>query len=63
MGDEVGHSVFPCVENPDLVLLETGDLESRKDYRLTQCGSRQAIQARPDHPNIVVSPKDLESNM
>ena len=32
--------------------------------RLAECGSRQAIQARPDHPNRMVSPSGgLPSNM
>ena len=33
-------------------------------HRLAECGRRQAIQARPDHPNTVVSPSGgLPSNM
>ena len=33
-------------------------------HRLTECGRRQAIQARPNHPNRVVSPSGaLPSNM
>ena len=33
-------------------------------HRLAECGRRQAIQARPDHPNRVVSPSGgLPSNM
>ena len=33
-------------------------------HRLAECGHRQAIQARPDHPNRVVSPSGgLPSNM
>ena len=32
-------------------------------HRLAECGRRQAIQARPDHPNRVVSPSGgLPSN-
>ena len=33
-------------------------------HRVAECGRRQAIQARPDHPNRVVSPSGgLPSNM
>ena len=43
------------MENLDLVYQET---------RPGECGSRQAIQAKPDHPNRVVSPfRGLPSNM
>ena len=46
----------PTVENPDLILQETGDCQGPAHYRLAECGSIQAIQARPDHPERVVSP-------
>ena len=36
----------------------------KAQHRLAECGRRQAIQARPDHPNRVVSPSGgLPSNM
>ena len=39
-------------------------LKSLTHSRLAECGSRQAIQTRPDHPNRVVSPsRGLPSNM
>ena len=47
--------MYPSVENPDLVFQETGDSQSLTHSRLAECGSRQAIQARPDHPYRVVS--------
>ena len=41
----------PAVENPNLVFQATGDSQGP-----AECGSIQTIQARPDHPDIVVSP-------
>ena len=55
-GGEVRSSVCPSVENPDLVLQETGNSQSPTHSRPDECGSRPAIQARLDHPNTVVSP-------
>ena len=55
-GDEVGFTLCPSVENPDLVFLETGDIQSPTHSRPAECGSRQTFQTRPDHPNRVVSP-------
>ena len=46
----------PLVENPDLVYHKTGYPQSPTHSRLAECGSRQAIKARPDHPDRVVSP-------
>ena len=46
----------PIVKNLDLVHKETSDSQSPTHPRLAERGSRQAIQARPDHPNRVVSP-------
>ena len=63
-GDEVGPSVCPSVEDPDLVFRKTGDFQRWTHSRLAECGSRQAIQARPDHPDTVVSPpKGLPINV
>ena len=53
---EVGSTVCPLVENPDLVYHKTGDPQSPTHSRPAECGSRQANQARPDHPDRVVSP-------
>ena len=43
---------------------ETSDPQSPIHSRLTECGSRQAIQTGPDHPNRMVSPSSgLPNNM
>ena len=52
---DVGSTVCPIVNNPDLVLQETGNSQGPIYSRPAECGSRQAIQARPDHPKRVVS--------
>ena len=48
--DEVGPSVCPSVKNPDMALHEAGYSQSPTHSRMAEYGSRQAIQARPDHP-------------
>ena len=48
---EVGPPLCPSVENPDLVLPETGDSESPTHPRLSKCDSGQAIQVGSDHPD------------
>ena len=53
---EVGPTVCPTVENPDLVLPATGDSKSPTYPRPSKCYSRQTIQAGSDHPNRVVPP-------
>ena len=61
---EVGSTLCPIVENLDLVYQEASDSQSLTHSRPAERGSRQAIQARPDHPNGVVSPsRGLPSNM
>ena len=61
---EVGSTLCPTVENHNLVYQETGDSKSPTHTRPTECGSRQAIQTRPDHSNRVVSPsRGLPNNM
>ena len=47
---EVRPSVSPTVENPDLVLQKTGISQGTTHSSLTECGSRQAIQAGPNQP-------------
>ena len=48
----------------DLMCQETSNSQSPTHSRLAECGSRQAIQARPDHQNRVVSPsRGLPINM
>ena len=48
-GDEVGPSVCPSVENPDLVYRKTCYSQSLTHSRPADCGSRQGVQARLDH--------------
>ena len=63
-GDEVGPSVWPSVENPDLVHQERGNSQSSTHPRPAECDSRQAIQARSDHPDRVVSSsRDVPGHM
>ena len=52
---EVGPTLCPTVGNLDLVYQKTSDSQSPTYSRPAECGSRQAIQARPDHPDRVVS--------
>ena len=40
-GDEVGTSLCPSVENPDLVYQETGNTQSSTHLRPVKCDSRQ----------------------
>ena len=47
---EVGPSVCLSLENPDLVIQETGDSQCPTHSRPAECDSR------PDHPDRVVSP-------
>ena len=64
IGDEVGPSVFPSVENPDLVYQKTGNSQSPTHPRPAEYDSRLTIQTRPVHSNrMVPSPKGLPSNM
>ena len=55
---EVGPTLFfpPMMKNLDLVYQETSNSQSPTHSRPAECGSRQAIQTRPDHLNRVVSP-------
>ena len=53
---EVGPTLCPTMGNFDLVYLKSSNSQSPTQPRLAEHGSRQAIQARPDHPNRVVSP-------
>ena len=63
-GDEVGPSVCPFVENPDLVYQQTGNPQSSTHPRPAECDSRQAIQTRPNHSHrMVPSPRGLPSHM
>ena len=55
-GNEVGSTVCSTVENLDLVFPATSDPKSPTYPWPTKCNSRQAIQAKPDHPNRMVPP-------
>ena len=55
-GDEEGPSFCPPVGKPDLVCQKAGYPQSPTHSRPADCGNRQAIQARPDHSNRVVTP-------
>ena len=51
------------MENLDLVRQKSSNSKSPTHSRPAECGHRQAIQARPDHPNRVISPSGgLPSN-
>ena len=60
---EVGPTLCFTMGNLDLVHQKSSNSQSLTHSRPAECGSRQAIQARPDHPNRMVSPSgDLPSN-
>ena len=61
---EVGLTICPSVENPDVVFQKTGDSQSPTHSRPAECGSRQAIHAGPDYTDRMVSPsRGLPVNM
>ena len=43
-----------------MVYQEASDSQSPTHSRPAECGSRQAIQARPDHPDRVVPPNNMQ---
>ena len=52
------------MENLDLMHQKSSNSQSLTHSRPAESGSRQTVQARPDHPNRMVSPSgDLPSNM
>ena len=51
---EVGHTLCPAMENLDLVYQTSSNSKSSTHSGLAERGSRQAIQARPDHSNRMV---------
>ena len=54
----------PPLENPDLVLQESGDSQTPTNSRPAEYHSRQAIQAMPDDPDRTVPPsRGLPGNM
>ena len=53
---EVGPILCPTMENLDLVYQKANISQSPTHSRLAERNSRQAVQARPDHSNGVVSP-------
>ena len=61
---EVGPTLCSTMENLDLVYQKSSNSQSLTHSRPAERGSRQAIQARPDHPNRVVSPsRGIPDNM
>ena len=61
---EVGHTLCPTMEDLDLVHQTSSNSKSPTYSRVAECGSRQAIQARPDHSNrMVPSPRGFPSYM
>ena len=55
-GNEVGPTVCPTMEDLDLVFPATSDPKSPTYPWPFKCDSRQAIQAKSDHPNRMVPP-------
>ena len=54
---EVGPTVCPTVENPELVVQEMGNSQGLTHSRPVECSSTEkAIQARPDHSDRMLSP-------
>ena len=53
---EVGHTLCPTMENLDLVCQTSSNAKSPTHSGPAERGSRQAIQARPDHSNRMVPP-------
>ena len=51
----------PAVEDTDLVYKERSDSQSLTHSRPAECGSRQAIQARPDHPQWSLLPEVFQA--
>ena len=61
-GDEVGLPVCPIVEIPVLVHQLASNSQGTSHPRPAERDSRQAIQARPDHPDgMVPSPRSVQS--
>ena len=56
MRHAVGPTLCPSMENLDLVYQEASNSQSPTHSRPAECGSRQAIQTRPDHSNGMVPP-------
>ena len=57
-GGEIGPSLCPLAENPDLVY-QKQVTQSLTHPRLAECDHRQAIQARTDHSNRIVPPSKV----
>ena len=61
---EVGPTLCPTMENLVLVYQKSSNSQSLTHSRPAEHGRRQAIKARPDHPNRMVSPsRGLPHNM
>ena len=61
-GMRLGPTVCHTVENLNLVFQEASNPQSLTHPKPAECASRQAIQARPDHPDRVVPPSRGFSN-
>ena len=59
---EIGHTLCPTVEDLDLVYQKSSHPQGPTHSRPAECGSRQAIQARPDHSDGMVPPSRGISN-
>ena len=59
---EIGHTLCPTVEDPDLVYQKSSHPQGPTHSRPTECGSGQAIQARSDHSDGMVPPSRGISN-
>ena len=63
-GHEVRPSVCPSLEDHDLVYQQSGHHQSSPHPRSSECGSRQAIQIRPNNSDRMVSPStDFSNNL
>ena len=61
---EVGLTLCPTVEDLDLVHQKSSRPQSLTHPRPAECGSRQAIQTRPDHSDGMVPPsRGISSNL
>ena len=61
---QVGHTLCSSMENLDLVHQQSSNPQSPTHPRPAECGSRQAIQIRPDYSDRMVPPsRGLPGNM
>ena len=60
---EVGSPLCSALENIDLVFPKTSNTEGPAHTRPSQCDSRQTFQARSNHPDGMVPPRDFSQGM